>query len=76
MSKPKLEQRVAELEKQFSDLLAELAVRTQQKDWRRTYGAFTGDDVMKQIFEEGAKIRKEETKRAQRRGQKKPSANS
>jgi hypothetical protein len=35
------------------------------KDWRRTRGAFTGDEFIKQVFEEGRKIRDAERKRAQ-----------
>ncbi len=67
MTKSKLEERVAELEKQFKKLLADLEGISQQKDWRHTFGAFTGDEVMKQIFEEGAKIREADRRRAKRR---------
>lgn len=64
----KLESRVAALERQVGDLLGK---RSETKDWRRTRGAFTGDDLMKQIFEEGRRIREAERKRAQRRHAKK-----
>jgi hypothetical protein len=37
---------------------------------------FTGDDLMKQVFEEGRKIREEERKSAQPRSRKKPQAQS
>ncbi|OYV73854.1 MAG: hypothetical protein B7Z74_03220 [Deltaproteobacteria bacterium 21-66-5] len=65
-----LEERVAALEKQVNTLLANQVGGGRVKDWRRTIGAFTGDDVMKQIFEEGRKIREAERKRARRSGRK------
>jgi hypothetical protein len=73
MSRATLEERVATLEKQVMSLLANHTGTSRVKDWRRTRGAFTGDDVMKQIFEEGRKIRAAERKRAQpRTGKKRP----
>ncbi len=71
MSPAKLEERVAALERQVGALLAKHGGRGRAKDWRRTRGAFTGDDLMKQVFAEGRKIRDAERKRAQpRRGSK------
>ena len=55
MTRATLAERVAALEKQVGALLAASLGRA--KDWRRTRGAFTGDDLMKQVFEEGCKIR-------------------
>ena len=71
MSRATLEERVAVLERQVSSLLANSDGTGRAKDWRRTRGVFTGDDVMKQIFEEGRKIRDAERKRAQARRRKK-----
>jgi hypothetical protein len=68
MARPTLEQRVAELERQVATLLANNGSPAAAKDWRRTRGAFTGDDVMKEIFAEGRKIREAERKRARARG--------
>ena len=76
MSRATLEERVATLEKQVGVLLAEHAGTGRAKDWRRTRGAFTGDDLMKQVFEEGRKIRDAERKRARPRSRKKPQADS
>jgi hypothetical protein len=71
MSRATLEERVAALERQVTALLANHAGTGPAKDWRRTRGAFTGDDLMKRVFEEGRKIREAERKRAQpRRGEK------
>ena len=76
MSRATLEERVATLEKQVMSLLANHTGTESAKDWRRMRGAFTGDDVMKQIFEEGRKIRDRERKRAQPRSGKKRPAHS
>ena len=76
MSRATLKERVAALERQVGALLANHAGTGRTKDWRRTRGAFTGDDLMKQIFEEGRKIRDAERKHAQPRGGKKRQAHS
>jgi len=75
MAQASLEERVAALERQIDALLADSARGRPAKDWRRTRGAFTGDDLMKQIFKEGHKIRAAERKRAQpARRKKRPAA--
>jgi len=76
MSRATLEERVAALERQVGALLANHAPTRPDKDWRRTRGAFTGDDLMKQVFEEGRKIRDAERRRAKPRARKKPRAGS
>jgi hypothetical protein len=76
MSRATLEERVEALETQVSALLSNSAGTGRAKDWRRTRGVFTGDDLMKQVFEEGRKIRDAERKRAQPRSRKKPQAQS
>ena len=76
MSRATLEDRVAALEKQVGALLANHAGTGRAKDWRRTRGVFTGDDLMKQVFEEGRKIRDAQRKRAQPRSGKKRQAHS
>ncbi len=76
MSQATLEERVAALEMQVRALLSSYAETGRGKDWRRTRGAFTGDDFMKQVFEEGRKIRDAERKRAQPRSRKKPQVQS
>src|SRR5205809_3542938 len=74
MSRATLEERVAALEKQVGALLANQVEAGRAKDWRRTRGAFTGDDLMKQIFEAGRKIRDAERKRVRTQSGKKRSA--
>jgi hypothetical protein len=76
MSRATLEERVAALERQVAALLANHAGTGGAKDWRRTRGVFTGDDLMKQVFEEGRKIRDAERKRAQLQSGKKRQARS
>ena len=76
MSRATLEERVAALERQVGALLANHAGTGRQKDWRRTRGVFTGDDLIKQVFEEGRKIRDADRKRARSRSGKKRQARS
>ncbi len=76
MSGATLEERVAALEKQVGALLANGAGTGRVKDWRRTRGAFTGDDFMKQVFKEGRKIRAADRKPARVRSGKKRLAHS
>ena len=76
MSRASLEERVAALEKQVGALLANHAGVGRAKDWRHTRGVFTGDDLMKQVFAEGRKIRNAERRRAQPRSGKKRQAHS
>ena len=72
MSRATLEERVAALERQVRSLLANPDGTGRAKNWRSTRGAFTGDDFMKQVFEEGRKIRDAERKRARARSRTKP----
>jgi hypothetical protein len=72
MSRATLEERVAALERQVRSLLAPPEGTGHAKNWRRTRGIFTGDDFMKQVFEEGRKIRQSDRKRVKTRSRKKP----
>ena len=76
MPRATLEERVTALERQVGALLANGSGATRVKDWRRTRGAFTGDDLIKQVFEEGRKIREAERKPARGRGGKRRPAGS
>jgi hypothetical protein len=76
MARTTLEERVGALERQVAALLKNHAGTARAKDWRRTRGAFTGDDFMKQVFEEGRKVRDAEKKRDSVRGKKKRQAHS
>lgn len=52
-----LERRISVLESKVDRLLKG---PQRKKDWRRTVGMFAGDDLMKEIDEEGRKIREED----------------
>ena len=69
MSQQTLEERVATLEHQVEQLTKRLLPgekRPPEKDWRSTVGMFANDPIMKEIIEEGRKIR--ELDREQTRG--------
>jgi hypothetical protein len=60
MSQPSLEERVVALEHQVEELTKRLlpgAKLPPKKDWRSTVGMFANDPIMKEIIEEGRKIR-------------------
>ena len=62
MSQPTLEERVERLEKLFSDFI-DGQTRLHEPgrdDWQRTVGMFAGDPVMKEIIEEGRRVREED----------------
>jgi hypothetical protein len=69
-----LEERVAALEQQVAALLANHSGTGRTKDWRCTRRVFTGDEFMRQVFEEGCKIREAERKRARSRSNAKKQA--
>ena len=66
MSQPTLEERVAALEKHVVQLLAHLPPLPQPPDWRSTVGMFANDPIMKEIQEEGQRIREEDRRRTLR----------
>ena len=62
MSEPSIEElqaRVAILESQVAQLLAKTK-EPAVKDWRRTLGMFTGDEVMRRVNEEARKYREQD----------------
>jgi hypothetical protein len=69
MTAPALEKRVAALEREMAELKAKVLEAT-TKDWRRTVGMFTGDEVMKRIDEEALKYREADREKARRRNKK------
>lgn len=58
-----LESRVSALEEAVAKLARRQNGEQRQKDWRRTVGMFSGDEVMKEIFELGRKIREEDRRK-------------
>jgi hypothetical protein len=67
MTSTTLEQRVAALEEQVRQLQESLAGSARAKDWRRTIGMFTGDEVMKQIDLEALKYREADRRKTRDR---------
>jgi hypothetical protein len=67
MAESNLERRVASLERKVADLISSKKEDLRAKDWQRTIGMFAGDDVMKDIDAETARIRDEERRRVRRR---------
>lgn len=66
MSEPSLEDRVATLEEQVAALMERILAPPVEKDWRSTIGMFADDPVMREIQEEGRKIREADREQARR----------
>ena len=60
MASTTIEDRVAELERLVDKLMQRSDRSTEEKDWRRTVGMFDSDEIMKEIIEEGRRIRVED----------------
>ncbi len=61
-----LEERVATLERTVAQLMSTTPREPGRDDWRKTIGMFRDDSVMRQIDEEGRKIREADRERARR----------
>jgi hypothetical protein len=66
MAQAKWTERVQVLERQVAELKAEVERPKAPKDWRSTIGMFAGDEIMKQIDEEGRRIREKDRELARR----------
>lgn len=64
MATGSLEERVANLEAQMADLLLRRQTTERKKDWRRTLGMFTGDELMRQICQNALEYREEDRRRS------------
>jgi hypothetical protein len=61
MKPDQLETRLAAMEKQLADIRTLLEERLEPKrDWRNSFGAFTGDPVAKKVAEEIRKAREKD----------------
>ncbi len=67
MATVSLEDRVTRLESLVAKLTTQSLKGARKKDWRRTLGMFTGDEVMKRIDAEALKYREADRKKARRR---------
>ena len=59
-----LAERVAALEEAVAQLLSRSSLAVAKKDWRSTLGMFADDPVMKEIDEEGRRIREADRQQA------------
>ena len=66
MSNATLEERVAALEETIAKLLPGSMLPVVEKNWRSTIGMFAEDSMMKEIDEEGRKIREADREQAKR----------
>ena len=66
MAETNLEDRVATLEKQVADLMERILAPPPESDWRSTIGMFKDDPIMRQVDEEGRKIREADREQARR----------
>ncbi|ETX02230.1 hypothetical protein [Candidatus Entotheonella palauensis] len=63
MSESPLEERVSKLEQLVNKLIH--GTDAAPKDWRQTVGMFDGDPIMKEIIEEGRRIREADRRQTQ-----------
>ncbi len=60
MEKGKLEERVAEMERELAVLKARVDTLTPPTDWRGVVERFGGDKDLQRVFEEALKLREED----------------
>jgi len=70
MAQSKIEERLAALEREVSDLKRQMVNGTQPKDWRSTVGMFTGDEIMKRIDEHARRYREADRRKARQKRKK------
>lgn len=66
MANTTLESRVSALEQTVADLIERMLSPSAAKDWRSTIGMFAGNDLMKEIDDEGRKVREADREQARR----------
>ena len=69
MSQRTLEERVSSLEQTVAGLVGVANAGGQTRDWRSTIGMFEGDPVIREIQEEGRRLREAERREAQQDAQ-------
>ena len=70
MSQTTVEERVSALERTVAELVQSRRAAGRVKDWQRTVGMFSGNELMKEIDAAGAKLRAQDRRRTRRRGTK------
>jgi hypothetical protein len=67
MSETNVEKRLSALERTVAELLQSHRNPAKGKDWKRTIGMFSGNELMKEIDAAGRKIRDDDRARARPR---------
>jgi hypothetical protein len=70
MAQGSVEERISALERTVAELIQSRRLTNRAKDWKRTVGMFSGNELMKQIDAAGRKIREQDRQRARKRGTK------
>jgi hypothetical protein len=70
MSQANVEERISALERVVAELIQMQGPPRRVKDWKRTVGMFSGNELMKEIDAAGRKIREQDRQRARRLGAK------
>ncbi|MCX7429027.1 MAG: hypothetical protein NTW96_25800 [Planctomycetia bacterium] len=65
MTRRKLEERIASLEDTVAQLVAVVRPAKQNGDWRSTVGMFEDDPVIREIQEEGRRLREADRRETQ-----------
>lgn len=66
MSQNTIEERVTRLEQLIDQLLTKPPTSEPGRDdWRRTFGMFAGDPVMKEIIDAGQRVREEDRRQSE-----------
>ncbi len=67
MSQTNVEERISALERTVAKLVELQGRGRRDRDWKRTVGMFSGNELMKQIDAAGREIREQDRRRARRR---------
>ena len=70
MSRTTIEERISALERTVAELVRSRRPTGRVKDWQRTVGMFSGNELMKELDAAGQKLREQDRQRARRRGTK------
>jgi hypothetical protein len=68
MSPISVEERISALERTVAQLVQSRDAASRVKDWKRTVGMFSGNELMKEIDAAGQKIREDARQRVRRGG--------
>ena len=67
MSQVSVEERISALERTVAQLVQSRETASRVKDWKRTVGMFSGNELMKEIDAAGQKIREDDRQLVRRR---------